>query len=65
MVTDDRQRDDVTRMLEHSDEIIGLVDSETEKLIAFARILTDYTYKGLIFDVIVAQPYREGTSEPN
>jgi predicted GNAT family N-acyltransferase len=37
---------------------IGLAD-ETGRLIAFSRVLTDFTFKALIFDVIVAPAYRE------
>jgi GNAT superfamily N-acetyltransferase len=37
--------------------IVGLLD-ETDSLIAFARVLTDYTFKALIFDVIVAEHAR-------
>lgn len=56
--TADRRHDEVLRAVERSDEIVGLVDPDTERLIAFARILTDYTYKALIFDVIVDQSHR-------
>ena len=51
--THDRTVDDVRRMLAHSDVIVGLEDAESGVLAAFARVLTDYTYKALIFDVIV------------
>ena len=56
--TDDRSRNDIPQLLKHSDEVLGLVDSETDELVAFARVLTDYTYKALIFDVIVARSHR-------
>ncbi len=56
--TKGRQLDGVRRMLQHSDIIIAFCDADTKKLVAFTRILTDYVYKALVFDVIVAAPYR-------
>jgi predicted GNAT family N-acyltransferase len=56
--TERRERKDVEAMLEHSDIIVGFIALETEELIAFARVLTDYVYKAIIFDVIVSEQYR-------
>jgi predicted GNAT family N-acyltransferase len=56
--TKGRQLDDVRRMVQHTDIIIAFCESNTQKLVAFTRILTDYVYKALVFDVIVAAPYR-------
>ena len=56
--TDDRERKDVGRMLEGSDEVVGFQDVGTNELVAFARVLTDYTYKAVVFDVIVAESHR-------
>jgi predicted GNAT family N-acyltransferase len=56
--TKGRQLDGVRRMLQHSDIIIAFCEPDTKKLVAFTRILTDYAYKALVFDVIVAAPYR-------
>jgi predicted N-acetyltransferase YhbS len=36
---------------------IGLVD-EARNLVGFARVITDYTFKALVFDVIVAKHVR-------
>jgi len=36
---------------------IGIVDDK-DQLQAYARILTDYTFKALIFDIIVSSEYR-------
>lgn len=36
---------------------IGLVDTENN-LVAFTRVLTDFIFKALIFDVIVSPKYR-------
>ena len=56
--TKGRQLDDVRRMVQHTDVIIAFCEPDTKKLVAFTRILTDYAYKALVFDVIVATPYR-------
>jgi GNAT superfamily N-acetyltransferase len=49
---------DIRRMLDHSDALAAFVDGETGRLAAFARVLTDYTYKALIFDVMVDERHR-------
>ncbi|OBQ63715.1 GNAT family N-acetyltransferase [Mesorhizobium erdmanii] len=51
-----RSFEDVVKMVEHSDLAIGLCSDE--RLVAFARVLTDYTFKALIFDVIVHADFR-------
>ncbi len=53
-----RNLEDVRRMLEGSDVIVGFVDDETGALAGFARVLTDYVYKALVLDVIVDAGYR-------
>lgn len=53
----DRERDAVHKMMSHSDVTVGALD-EGGILCGFARVLTDYTYKALIFDVIVHPDYR-------
>ncbi|MGK7925329.1 MAG: GNAT family N-acetyltransferase [Spirulina sp.] len=53
-----RKRADVQEMLKHSDEIFAFCHGETGRLVAFARVLTDYVYRALIFDVIVEPAYR-------
>jgi GNAT superfamily N-acetyltransferase len=37
---------------------VGLV-TPADELVAFARVLTDFTFKALIFDVIVAPEFRD------
>lgn len=49
---------DIQKMLTHSDIIIGLVDDQTQKLIGFTRILTDYVYRATIWDVLVESSYQ-------
>lgn len=56
--TERRERTELPRMLSSSDELLGFESSNSGELVAFARVLTDYTYKALVFDVIVAEPYR-------
>lgn len=57
--TEDRELNDVREMVDNSDECFVLADSETDSVVGFARVLTDYMYKALIFDVIVADSYRD------
>ncbi len=52
-----RTHQDVVRMLAESDIIIALVD-ENQKLIGFTRILTDFVYRAIIFDVIIKPSHR-------
>ncbi|MEC4805661.1 MAG: GNAT family N-acetyltransferase [Jaaginema sp. PMC 1079.18] len=49
----ERQKDDVLRMLRHSDLVLGIVHVETHQLIGFTRILTDFVYRATIWDVMV------------
>jgi len=53
-----RKLADVRRVVEHSDLIFAFSDPETGRLCAFARVLTDFVYKAVIFDVIVARSER-------
>ncbi|WP_051358128.1 GNAT family N-acetyltransferase [Rubidibacter lacunae] len=53
-----RQPDDICRMLAHSDEVFGFCEPRTGRLVAFARVLTDYVYRATVYDVIVAKSCR-------
>ena len=53
-----RRMQDVRRAVEHSDLVFAFCDSETGQLAAFARVLTDFVYKAVIFDVIVERAHR-------
>ena len=53
-----RKLADVRRMVEHSDLIFAFCDPETGRLLAFARVLTDFVYKAVVFDVIVERRHR-------
>jgi predicted GNAT family N-acyltransferase len=48
-----RQEADVRQMLQHCDEIVAITDTASGRLVGFARVLTDFTYKAVICDVIV------------
>jgi len=54
-----RNLHDVSRVVQHSDLVFAFCDSETGSLVAFARVLTDFVYKAVVFDVIVARSHRD------
>ena len=54
----DRTPDEVARLLEHSDLVVALTHHPTDRLVGFARVLTDYTHIGLVLDVIVDESHR-------
>jgi len=56
--SDKRTREGVVKMLAATDVIIGLVD-ESDRLIAFTRVITDFVYRAMIFDVIVKPTHRK------
>ena len=49
---------DVARMLKATDLVIALVHRPTDRLVGFARVLTDEVYLAVILDVIVAAESR-------
>jgi predicted GNAT family N-acyltransferase len=54
----DRTRAQVESLLKWSDLVIGLCDEADNRLVAFARVLTDRTFRAFIFDVMVAADQR-------
>ncbi|MGZ0147081.1 GNAT family N-acetyltransferase [Kribbella sp. WER1] len=52
----DRTTADVERLLANSDLVFAVLDDD--KLVGFARVLTDHTYVALLLDVIVDESYR-------
>jgi predicted GNAT family N-acyltransferase len=56
--SDKRTREDVVKMLAGTDVIIGLVD-ECDRLIGITRVLTDFVYRAMIFDVIIKPTHRK------
>jgi len=59
-VTAARTPRNVERMLDGSDVVVGLVDSASDRLVGFARAITDRTFLAVVLDVIVA-PDARGT----
>lgn len=53
-----RQPSDVARMLQHSDVVLGFRDRDADRLVAFARVLSDFVYRATIWDVVVDERYR-------
>lgn len=51
----DRTVRDVRRMLANSDIIVGLVDDRCDRLVGFARVLTDFVYLAFLQDVMIAE----------
>jgi GNAT superfamily N-acetyltransferase len=58
--TQERSLSQVRSLLRHSDLVVAFCESESRRLVAFARVITDFTIKALILDVIVAREYRKG-----
>ena len=57
--TKHRESQDVRRMLKQCDVIIGFAEPSTGRLVAFARVITDFVYKALVLDVIVTAEHRD------
>ena len=55
--TKERCFEDVTHMLAHCDLLQFGFDGEG-RIAGFARVLSDFTFKAMIFDVIVAEQHR-------
>jgi ribosomal protein S18 acetylase RimI-like enzyme len=53
-----RKLNDIHTMLQNSDMIFAFADQD-DKLIAFARLLTDYVFKATVYDLIVAPSCRD------
>lgn len=56
--TKGRTLEDTRKAVAHSGVIVAFCDPETRRLTGFARVLTDFVYKALVLDVIVAGPCR-------
>ena len=54
--TNKRTLDETRRCVQGSQVCIGLLNNDT--LIGFVRVITDYTFKALIFDLIIDSDYR-------
>ena len=51
--TANRTRDEVARMLAGSDLVVALVHRPADRLVGFARVLTDGVYLAVVLDVVV------------
>lgn len=56
--TKGRSPETVERMLAGSDLVIGLVDPTSDRLVGFARAITDHVFLAVVLDVIVDSEYR-------
>lgn len=56
--TNQRREEDVARMLQHTDLVVGACTDPGGQLVGFARVLTDRVFKAVVFDVIVAHAQR-------
>jgi len=50
-----RTLDDLKLMVEHSSLMIALVESSTQQLVGFCRVLTDFVFRATIYDVMIAE----------
>jgi predicted GNAT family N-acyltransferase len=53
-----RTRDDVEAMLRGSDLVFALIDTSIDRLVGFARVITDGIYLAMVLDVIVSENKR-------
>lgn len=56
-LTEERSLEETQKVVRHSQVIIAMVD-EKDVLVGFVRVLTDYTFKAMIFDLIVSSNCR-------
>lgn len=56
--TQKRQLSDLRKLVDNSSLVVALINTETEELIGFARVISDSLYRAFIFDVITDKRYR-------
>ena len=56
--TQGRSEAQVRSLIKNSDVIVAFCEADSRRLAAFARVLTDFAIKAIIFDVIVDSDYR-------
>jgi len=54
----DRDPDRIRSAVAETDLLVALHDPDVDRLVASARVLTDYTYYGTVYDVVVAADRR-------
>lgn len=53
-----RSLDDVKLMYENTSLMIGLVETKTNSLVGYCRVLTDFAFRATIYDVMVATEFQ-------
>ena len=53
-----RSLQDVQTMVRHSSLVIGLVDHDSRRLLGFCRVLTDFVFRGTVYDVMVEKAWQ-------
>jgi GNAT superfamily N-acetyltransferase len=56
--TETRDRAAVDRLIEGSDAVVGLIDLASDRLVGFARSITDRVFLAVVLDVIVDPSHR-------
>ncbi|MGK7939259.1 MAG: GNAT family N-acetyltransferase [Crocosphaera sp.] len=54
-----REIPDINIMLANSDINLGICEQPSQKLVGFTRVLTDFIYRAVIWDVMVASDYQK------
>ena len=54
-----REISDINIMLANSDLNLGICEQHNQKLVGFTRVLTDFIYRAVIWDVMVASDYQK------
>ncbi|MFT7617791.1 MAG: N-acetylglutamate synthase-like GNAT family acetyltransferase [Planctomycetota bacterium] len=57
--TKERSLTDVRKAVETTPFLFAMVEAESDRLIAFARVLSDEVFKALIMDVVVHPDFRD------
>ncbi len=50
---DHRTKEEMEKIIKNSSFVVGIIDYKRDRLVGFARVLTDYFTLAYIFDVIV------------
>lgn len=56
--TKGRTLDDVRHMVRNSSLVVAFEETETGRLVAFCRLLTDFVFRATLYDVVVAADHR-------
>ena len=56
--TEGRKLTDIRKMLDNTTVVIALIDTTSDTLAGFVRIISDKVYTALISDVLIAKAYR-------